>query len=443
MGLFSRHILRAFAAAVLISIQPISVSFADFDLSCYKLFEVEPASYPPDTIKNTKARFEKEKTSITDDYIGALNDGLSKGYRPVERTNHLVLSGENGREKLEAVRIVLSDEWTLDVLKDYLQVMDKMPSLKLMAVYPKKFKNEVDKTLGGAQKSIRNRVNIKQLENVKTTAEWTQDGSKPLISKQPTSLASSGHARPVYREMLDEFQKENLVSIENSHFTFEGGNVVVGDRHVFTGTNTAEKMMEKFKITRANALTLMEAEWGGPVFEIGVAGADGAKQLDFHIDLTMTVLYSPKKKKEVILLGSTQKFFDQIAELETKDFKTRAERNVLKALTGNMSDQAYRERYLSAVEKKLIEKNYEVIRVPYFNDGAYPLINYNNVVISENQVIFPLNGFRKLDVEMLDLYHKLGFETIPVEVVQKSFQYKGGIRCLSETFRSNRVAIPR
>ncbi len=220
--------------------------------------------------------------------------------------------------------------------------------------------------------------------------------------------------------------------------------MIIGDRHIFTGTSTADKMMEKYNITRTNALKIMEAEWGRPVIEIGVPEITGNKgvQLDFHIDLTMTVVYSPVKKKEVILLGSVQKFFDHVSLISPKDFRSKTERQVLKTLKKSMKDLGLREKRLEAIEKKLQAQGYEVIRIPYFNDEKIPLINYNNVVLSEGQVIFPLNGFRKLDIEMKALFNSLGYETLPVRVVQRSFQFQGGIRCLSETFRKNRVTIP-
>ncbi len=174
--------LRGYSVVGLLLIPFLALASPGIDDRCPLILESEPELYPSDAVKTAQNDFESEKANIKEDYLGSLSEGIGDGYHPVERKMPLFLSGENGREKLEVVRIVLSNAWTLQTLKDYLQVMDKMPSLKLMVVFPEDLKKEVNEYLGKVSKSIRNRVNLKQMDRVRGGSEWTQDGSKPLIS---------------------------------------------------------------------------------------------------------------------------------------------------------------------------------------------------------------------------------------------------------------------
>src|SRR5205823_7545347 len=66
---------------------------------------------------------------------------------------------------------------------------------------------------------------------------WAQDGSKPLDdggTLVPKSL-NNGTNRPAYFSAVHAQAEAGKAPERKSPFRFEGGNIVVGERHVFVG----------------------------------------------------------------------------------------------------------------------------------------------------------------------------------------------------------------
>ena len=398
--------------------------------------------------------------------VGFASPGQMEELKPFH-DRPFFLSSETGRERLKAVRIGLSwDQKSLsrEVFSDYLKVMDEIPNFDLYVSYKPEsiLKNgvrskgvplNVQKIMSQAKSSIQKRVHFLQDDLESNSVVWTQDGSKPLIGKNLSTLATTTHPkRPEYLQILQEYDHAKLIETSKTTLFFEGGDVVVGDRHIFTGTETIKRMMSKYKITRPNAKKILEAEWGKPVFEVGttITGQGSlTRAIDYHIDLTMASAYNHATNKETILLGSYQSLLDQLKTIPESEFKTAREKELIKFISDpeNISHLADRELQVEALEKDLIAQGYDVIKVPNVIEATtkkdVPKLNYTNVIFTGNQMIFPENGIRAIDAHMKKVYQGLGYQPVPVKVVQKSMQLEGGIRCLSETYRHSDVRIPQ
>ena len=439
----ARAALSSIALVLLITNPPASA----VDETCVVMLRDQPKKELKE-IKKTSKQF---KTSLAE--YKSLFSPLER-VKPAQtfpaaiKVKPSLLSAESGREKLSAIRIVLGPGFTFDLFGEYLMMMQQMPELKLMVLVGDSESKRATSILRPVPKQVRERVSLIRVKEVPSGGWWTQDGSKPIVASKPTSLVSKieDTDRKELKQTLNIFKSSGLLNLQKSAFNFAGGNVIVGDQHIFTGIGTAARLMDLYKVTHSEALKIMEVQWGKPVVEVGVgyhgASYNGAPmQLDFHIDLTMAVVYSPVKNKEVVILGSAQDFLDRISGIAGSEFENPTGQNLLGSFfeTQNTRKLAMREAMLPFLERDLKALGYETLRVPYWGRGDTPIINYTNVILSDGQIIIPDNGFGILDQAMSKLFSDLGYKGIPIQAVQKSLQSNGGLRCLSETFRFNRV----
>lgn len=361
----------------------------------------------------------------------------------------LVVSAESGRNKLEMVRISFYKnsygDWTAETLENYGLAMQSIFGFDLwVSVNPSQMA-AAQKIVSKFPKDVRKRIWLHEVKDLRLINIWTQDGSKPLSTQDPVTVMPRIMVRPIYALSINSFAATNKLEVLQSAFKFEGGNVVVGERHMFIGTKEVQYNMKLLHATREEIIAGLEAEFGRPVIEINNTSFVDAsfntkvEQIDFHIDLTMAVVYDHVQKKEVILVESQDLFVDMLSQMSESSFRTTEEKLFLRYIQNNDLTSYYasaRQQYLDATAATLSEIGYDVIRIPGYNEHATKMINFSNAIFSDKNAIVPNTGFRQLDKSFKALLMKMGYETIvPMKVVQRSSKYAGGIRCLSETYR--------
>lgn len=436
---------------------PIEVISKNFDAEKIRLLAEDSGGYSTyflDSVKSPPKPWsiqDLKKMGIPENLHQRYN--LQTGELLPNQTKPIFFSSETGREPLRAVRISLTGtELSKELLQDYVNVLDRIPRLELYASYipseNMKVPQLLQRVLEQSKASVKKRVHFVPVSKNDLTTSFAHDGSKPLIGPDLKTLVPKEHPHVEYQSLLEKYEKANIIKTHESTFFFEGGNVVVGDRHIFTGTDTLERMIEKYKITRANAKKILETEWGKPVIEVGTTkpfNREARRQIDYHADLTLATVINRNTQKETILLGSFKSFLDQVKANPKISFKTYREDDILRKLSDpeTLKDLADRELQLDAFEQILKKEGYETVRVPNVIEDSVPIVNYTNIILSNGHVIFPENGIKPMDDAMKNLFIKLGYDPIPVRVPQKSMPLRGGIRCLTETYRQNHVPIPK
>lgn len=383
------------------------------------------------------------------------------------------LSVENGDAPLRAIRMGWHPSYPISFVQfdDMTQAMKKMKSLELwIGAY------EPDAKLFGKiaklSPRLQKRIHVVESEYGPHPSVWTQDASKPLengdtlltsLDKPPYKEYASD---PAHTEPLGAFAEADKIHIQEAIVPFQGGNVVVGARHVFVGSDDVAETMSKLHLSRPKALAAMADEFGRPVLEIGIPRKGKMQQIDFHIDLTLAVVRNRKTGREVILLDSPLKAFEalltpfgvkNISSKNAPSLKALIEastRGRLKSTDSdfeefltefNFAQMKMREAELQTIATQLQNEGYEVVRVPGLNEYKVgsrrkekyrtEIYNYTNSIFSQEYALIPHMGVRVLDEAFAKIVRGLGYEPIPMSVTQESFCSKGGIRCLSETYR--------
>lgn len=368
------------------------------------------------------------------------------------RKTPLSLSSESGRQELKVVRISFDQEtqesWRPQILQNYGRAMKKIPGFKLwVSVSPDELKI-AEEMVAQFPEDVRKRVWLHPVEKITGEHAWTQDGSKPLNANKPTTTTPGFKFTPEYERTLNAFVRSGELERTESAFKFAGGNIIVGEKHIFIGTDEILENMKLLKCTRREITKALEAEFGLPIIELGRNFRHGemkyiGSQADFHIDLSMAVVYDHVRKKEVVLLESPELFIEKLAKMRPSDFRTEPEKEFLKhvqekQLSRSLSVQ--RQKYLSDMKAKLEKLGYEVREIPGYNEDAEKMVNFTNAIFSGKSAIIPSTGFRALDQEYQTLLKSLGYETlVPMKVTRKSVKEMGGIRCLSETYRKDSI----
>lgn len=408
-------------------------------------------------------------------YYGA--DGNFK-YRP---DHPIQLSSENGDDELALARIQfatfekLEHQRVYDLLvKDYLHVLEELPHAELRIVTDEKSKPALVSLLRGASESVRKRVKTVTIESEHPLELWAQDGSKPI--KDPEhyriqTLVPYEHEDGAKSEIWQELEGKGWPT-QRSIFHFEGGDVVVGARHVFVGPTVIEDNMKKFRISRSEALQALSAEFGKPVFEIKrnkipkKADPSFTHPIDFHIDMFLSVARNHKTGKETVLLSSPELGFKALAgrrkdadfpedwdimaehlvqgaKDDANGFLTDAERELI-ATIKKTSPYAFRvqQDQVNAEAVRLKALGYDIKFVPGLAQmhgeremGQWEIFGYANSILSGKKAIIPELGIPRLDRAATQAFEDLGYKVIHVYSPTESLCLKGGIRCMTETYR--------
>lgn len=355
------------------------------------------------------------------------------GYFNYKPENPIKLAVENGDAKLSAIRmnwIPEHDAISTEQLENLIPYLRNNPTVELwissQPQWHKKIALQLEKL------SPKERQQIKWIEHKEVQGSlWAQDGSKPLASGNETMVPRSNHQNPDLG--LSPLIEKDLLKTRKSLFKFEGGNLIVGEKEIFVGPKVVEDAMKDFFISRTEALEALSREFGRPVVELGVPFGNQMKQVDFHIDLSMSIVRDYKTKKEVVLLDS-ETLALELLKKAAKDNGARSEhlKEVLKTL--DPDEILSREKALNYMEMELKKKGYEVRRIPGLSQNEH-IFNYTNSIYSGNSALVPEMGISVWDESVKATFIEMGHEVYPMPVAQKSLCQKGGIRCLSETFR--------
>jgi len=418
------------------------------------------------------------------------------GHLLANRKTPLRLSLENGDAELDTLRM----NWPktrLQLAEKHLEglveAMKELPNLRLLIVAGEDRVQDAQRAVTRIPKQYRSRITIQKVDG-KGANVWAQDGSKPLEGLHRTAVPANmvGRTENHQKGVLATLNKVGAVKTLKSKFIFDGGNVVVGENHIFVGPDIVQANSRNLGISYQETLDALAVEFGKPVIQVGVPGFDGIPaQLDFHIDLTMAVVRDHQSGREVILLDSPRKGLEALAEgVPLKELPTdpsqffrellrrgldrqgrpaitngekaleeellrvagRGGKESSSQVKGLESAFIERETAVQALAKGFEELGYKVVWLPGLNFGFFDkgsraigptVFNYTNAIFSGHHAIVPEMGVRVLDKAAADQIKALGYSVIPAPVTERSICMQGGVRCMSETYRAPLKKAPQ
>ncbi len=384
------------------------------------------------------------------------------------------LALENGDSKLKAIRINYEFSYGSDgnafpaLLSNYLKVLQVIPDLELWVALREFDKVDFENMIKDVPLEIKNRIKTVTTSSLQVEL-WAQDGSKPFEDGESTLLQTNGNKvkRRDYRKVVWDMEESGLITTETSYFRFEGGNVIVGDDHIFLGVDVVNDLVENIGMDRPEALSALSSDFGKEVIEIGIPKiGSNPEQPEFHIDLTMSLVRDRTSGKEIVLLQSPYALFEQVlgfrnmSEANEVSFRKNivdfllkikqqiqsgqkkslsiGETRFIEELSKiNLAELRLKEAQSSFIADLIEKSNYEVKKIPGWNNLSWTLstFNYTNLVWSENYVLAPEYEIDFLDQYVYSIFEELGYQVIPMNSVQKLICKRGGIRCASETYR--------
>jgi hypothetical protein len=395
-------------------------------------------------------------------------------YQP---TSKQILSPENGDEPLSLIHLNIlpgayGDLGLQSLLPDYVLVLRRLPDLRLLLVAPPEKLKALEEWRKGLppRQSVRVHV-VSAGELGKDLTWWAQDGSKPaqsgtvgkakfLLPRGPVQASDSlGYAGGI-QGLLESGLAESVPSL----FRFEGGNLVVGAKHVFVGSDEVEAAMKDFRISRSEALKALSIEFGKPVLEVGAPSQGGGKeQLVFHIDLSLSIVRNRLTQRETVVMESPTAALEIIlgkgVTHSKADFE-KAQAGWVEARKGKLKDYddaeifslvkkmrwetlQYRILQCDFLRSQIEGHGYETVSIPGLtqmgpggSDEAHAIPrNYTNSILSGSLALIPKTGDRGLDTAAAQTYRKLGYEVLPMSSASFLYYQNGGTRCGAQTFR--------
>ena len=415
----------------------------------------------------------------TDNGVGQNRDGTKKNSQvdsfDFSQVRRFELSLENGESKLKAIRINYTGERNVisqAVLNDYAKFLSVFTDMELWVVVSQNSFNALSKAVYKLPDNISNRIKIVNLFRGSVLEHWAQDGSKPMVDGKSTLMQKAGNKVNIkaYETATTSLQMTNTAAVHGSDLRFEGGNIIVANKHIFVGTDIVNGVMADFLVSRKDALSILEIQFGKEIIEVGTPLPSGElAQASFHIDLDMAVVNSPSLKKDVVLLQSVSDLFVNVLKFskdflqdsnsfdsarknyfkKTQDLIKKNERGELrpneKHLFSTIARLKFEEVKLIEEKSKFIESTvlshgYEVVRVPGISirsdkTSLLSIFNYTNIIVSGSNIISPTYKVDYLDDFVYGIFKKLGFSVHKSEAAEKLLCYHGGIRCASETYR--------
>ncbi len=396
-------------------------------------------------------------------------------------TNGLgALQVENGAATQTRIRLNYRNKSSGEITLDFLGALLTIPNLSLdilatNGVDPEYAElitrySHIDPTL---KRRIHLHTDLKpELLNL---AIWAQDDSKPLeltgqkpgllVPYQYISAQASDENEPPpssgptkserYRIAAQLAAQAQGLTLYHSPLIFDGGNIIVGERHVFVGSHIVDENVLRFRASRQNIINALSVEFGKPVIELGAAKTNDWRhhQADYHIDLTLAIGRSPTTGKEIAFVAS-----------EALALKVLKQGALYAAAIGNTATSADYMQYAQDLETlhsqgkefirdayadKLAELGYEVRRIPSIN--TQPLhselmrelkikhlnapLNYTNVTFVGAHALVPKFDVAALDRAAARVYEDAGFHVTPMACAAHLARGLGGPRCVSSVIR--------
>jgi hypothetical protein len=478
----------AFAEGDKIDAETVNRLYKQAEADFKSISEIEPGSSIQKALKNGESLDDVLEKKDIPDHLKRYFDPKTGEFK-FAPDKPISLAVENGSSKLKAVRIYyMGEETTTGILRDYTKVLKEIPGMELWVQTNKFSKEALIAELETFPKDVRKRIKVIEIDEKFAKdmdfdelgqGVWAQDGSKPIAVKkneQPKTLlrveSNMVENREFHQNLTTEFGKAGQVTPVDSSLYFEGGNVIVGEKNVFVGSDIIKTTRRGLGISQKETLAAYEAQFGKPVIEVGTnVEAPNHKALSqhaFHIDLTMSVAKNLKGSGEVVLVQSPSKMLEAafnwppIKTMNTLEYNNRIKQALVELqnrvkstgvplnkqekdfvsmlMSRSQLDMITEEAKLTSIANHLQSKGYKVQRIPGTTasevDGAnLNIFNYTNVVLSGRKAVVPRLGIKKLDDAAKKTYEDLGYDVIQVDSSKETFCLQGGIRCVSETYR--------
>ena len=175
-----------------------------------------------------------------------------------------------------------------------------------------------------------------------------------------------------------------------------GGDIMASEEHIFVGESTIKENIEKFKITREETISRMEAFFACPVEVLDI------DSIFINNDIDSMLTFLPGKR---VVLGNNDKFL-----------------------------QANHQKKLAGIKQRLLELRYKIIEIPwraherFGTETDITLISYNNVVFLDRHTILLPQYEIPEDNEAIIIWEQLGYKVIPIQTYCNG-KHGGSIRC--------------
>ena len=297
-----------------------------------------------------------------------------------------------------------------------------------------------------------------------------RDGSGPRL------LASPEFARADDREMARLLSDFLGLPLDYASLSFEGGNIVADETHVFIGANTIRFNAIEKNLAEEAVARRFQQELGKPVIVVGPA-----PQLIGHLDMMLTPLGGKRlmladpgwgarlaqqdlQENPQLVLDFEQRgentFFGlpDITELTAHDGSRIQAPELVGTTTTAIEDSNAIAAALDEVGASLEKLGFEIYRVPYLQrsldwseaiaagetipaNPGYPQITYNNVLLestgSQKTVYLPTYGWESLDRAAIEAWQKLGYQVTAVPGFTTTAMYGGALRCSVKVLSRN------
>ena len=368
-----------------------------------------------------------------------------------KNSNPIQLAPENGDLPIEQLRVHFHprDEGQFQKLaSDLSQVMSHDPELELLVLYRRGSKKKLDEILSQTlSPEQRKRVRSQLVKKEDHFQIYAQDDSKPTINgglAHPNFEYGDFNRHPrAYQAALNAVKKAGQ-PIQHSQLYFHGGDMVVGEKHLFLGKNLVSQTQEFLNIDEASAIRAFEAEFGKPVFLVGPLMAKDLRfQMDFDIDFTLAVVRNKQDRKETVLLSSASRTLELLgAKFEKrKTDKGMSETDKKEfALYQKLTERDFdaRREHNKKISAQLEESGYRVLEVPYFSLAEREQYSYANMVVGTDYVMLPQFEYPTLQQDAETTVGSLGYTVIPMNVASELVDNRAGPHCITCAIRSSR-----
>jgi len=359
----------------------------------------------------------------------------------------------------------------------FISFMQSHPKVSITMVVPSNDnKEDFVKKMENANIPISRCRFIVMGENDTDISVWARDSYVMVKAPDGKNAVMEPRGRTRYPGLSDRNVADRIVAttgerLITSPLVFDGGDLRVSGENLFVGAITIIQNIPKGKLaTPDNVQQVVEKfqkQFGKKVIVVGFtqeidaqgnAGgylaplqttAEKAEPV-FHLDLYFTPLNNntiaigdPALTKKVLKSMGKSIFSKREAELSGKGtlaegLKIMEALKRFKGSKGSLPNQ----RQLDQVASDMKAKGFNVIRVPYFQDGDYPM-SYNNVLVENfkdgneqvTQVSLPQYGIPELDKIAIKVYQKAGIKVIPIDGLLPGIYQMGALDCLTSEKR--------
>lgn len=390
--------------------------------------------------------------------------------------NPFRLALENGTYPFQSFRIVArASDLTSPArtpLDDYLNLLTEAPDISLsLALTPfdenhnqlvstskaqSQFEARRSAILGARQQELSSRL-VAYIANV-PLHPWATDDSKQignnrfLISYKPQyGLANLDRAT---RNNIKEMGTRNQYEIVRSLFLFEGGDILVGNRHVFVGWDTILKNKQLYRVSEQEILRALSSEFGKDVVYLNLLEGIPTEGYDFfmntfpHLDLHVMVVADRSTGEDVILMSSPQRAIDALRGHANDPVSRELSRAIRASSAANTIWEMVNRRYQTQLE----QLNYSVRTLPGLSfphmdrvaarEAGSPhstvySVNYVNAHAGGDLLIAPASESPILNEIVNAEFTRLGYRTAwQLSARESVSENNGGSRCFANAMRS-------